>query len=232
MLPDLRILGIIPAREGSKRLPGKNILPLGGKPLIEWTIEAAKNSQCLRKIVVSSNDQAALKIARDCGVTDLPRPAELATDTAKSIDVISHVIDWHANNGEHFDAVMLLQPTSPLRTAEDIQAATKLFVEKNASSVVSMSPTEHSPLLTTTIRKDETLSEFYASLQKVPPRSQDMPVYYRLNGALYIVKIDQYLQEKTLFCDPGFAYLMPMERSIDIDNRTDFIECQTLINNR
>jgi CMP-N-acetylneuraminic acid synthetase len=226
----MRILSIIPARAGSKRLPGKNILPLAGKPVIQWTIEAAIASACLTKIVVSSDDPRALQVARACGVAGLDRPPELATDTAKTTDVVSHVIDVHARQGEHFDAIMLLQPTSPLRSADDIRAARQLFVERSAGSVVSLCPAEHPPLLMTTIGTDGALGTFYASLRNIPHRSQDMPAYCRLNGALYIVKTEQYLQHRTLFCDPGFAYIMPAERSVDIDTKIDLFECEALVN--
>lgn len=224
-----KILAVIPARAGSKRLPKKNILPLNGRPLIEWTILAAQQSGCLASIVVSSDDPSVLKIAQEYGVIDIQRPAELASDTAKSVDVINHAIDFCSSRNAQFDAVMLLQPTSPLRTAEDILAAVRLFVERDAGSVVSMSLSEHSPLLTTRLDQFASLGEFYSVLRGIPQRSQDMAPYYRLNGAIYIARVDQYLKDGTLFCDPGFAYIMPPERSVDIDSSIDFIACQALI---
>lgn len=225
----LKILAVIPARAGSKRLPKKNILPLNGKPLIQWTILAAQQATCLDRIVVSSDDPVTLKIAQECGVEYIQRPKELASDTAKSVDVINHAISFFAGRDEHFDAVMLLQPTSPLRASADIRAAVSLFTNKKAGSVVSMSLSEHSPLLTTRLNESASLQDFYPVLRSIPQRSQDMEQYYRLNGAIYIARTEQYLKTGTLFCDPGFAYIMPPERSVDIDSAVDFVTCQALI---
>jgi CMP-N-acetylneuraminic acid synthetase len=229
---DMRILGVIPARAGSKRLPGKNVLSLAGKPLIQWTIEAAKDSACLGRIVVSSDDRTALQIARACDITALERPPELATDKASTSDVVGHAVDVYADQDGHFDAIMVLQPTSPLRSAEDIRAASRLFTERSAGSVVSCCLAEQPPQWTTTIGEDGSLSGFYASLKSLPHRSQDLPPYYRLNGAIYLVAARQFRVHRTLFCEPGYAYVMPAERSVDIDTELDFATCEALLRSR
>jgi len=228
----MKIIGIIPARAGSKRLARKNILPLAGKPMIQWTIEAAKEAGCFAKIVVTSDDPGALQVARTCGVTPLVRPAELSTDTATSENVVDHAITVHATEGEHFDAVVLLQPTSPLRTAEDIRVATELFAERSAGSVVSVCRAEHPPEWMTTIPDDRALAHFYATLRRLPRRSQDLPIHYRLNGALYIARMKRFLEERSFYCDPGYAYVMPPERSIDVDTELHLMECEALIKAR
>lgn len=229
MQADLKILAVIPARTGSKRLPAKNTMPLGGRPLIEWTISAAIESECFDEIVVSSDGDEILALALGLGVQAQKRPDVLASDTAKSVDVVAHVIDVYAATERLFDAVMLLQPTSPLRTAKDILAAVELFVSRNASSVVSMSPVDHSPLWSCQLRDDRGLESFYSSLRMLPARSQDLPDFYRLNGAIYLARTIDFIRNQTFFCDPGVAYIMPSARSVDVDDRVDFLVCQSLL---
>lgn len=229
MPADLRVLAVIPARTGSKRLPAKNTMLLGGRPLIEWTIRAAIESACFDEIVVSSDGDEILSLVSGLGVQAEKRPEILASDTAKSADVVAHVVDTYASAGKSFDAVMLLQPTSPLRTAKDIVAAVELFIARDAGSVVSMSPSEHSPLWSCQLPEDGDLGDFYSGLRMLPARSQDLPDFYRLNGAIYLVRITDFLRDRTFFCSPGFAYIMPHARSVDIDDRIDFLVCQSLV---
>lgn len=229
MQADLKILAVIPARTGSKRLAAKNTMPLGGRPLIEWTINAAIEAECFDEIVVSSDGDEILALASGLGVHAQKRPAVLASDTARSVDVVSHVIDVYAATGRLFDAVMLLQPTSPLRTANDIITAVELFVSRAASSVISMSPVDHSPLWSCQLPDDQSLELFYSSLRMLPDRSQDLPGFYRLNGAIYLVRTIDFLRDQTFFCDPGIAYIMPSARSVDIDDRVGFLLCQSLL---
>lgn len=204
-------------------------MPLGGRPLIEWTISAAIESACFDEIVVSSDGDEILALASSLGVQAQQRPDILASDTAKSTDVVAHVIGAYVSTGRWFDAVMLLQPTSPLRTARDVIAAVELFVSRNAGSVVSMSPSEHSPLWSCQLQGDGDLGCFYSGLRMLPSRSQDLPNFYRLNGAIYLVRTADFLRDRTFFCDPGVAYVMPSERSVDIDDHVDFLVCQSLV---
>lgn len=225
-----RVLGIIPARAGSKRLPGKNMLLLDGKPIIDWTINAAKKSGCIDEIVVTSDDLAVSEVANSSGVTFLERPPILATDTAKTVDVVLHVVNEYKRRGCHYDVIILLQPTSPLRSAEDISNALSLFINNDASSVVSMCMVEHSPLLTCQLNSDGDLSNFYFSIKNLSSRSQDLPTYFRLNGAIYISRLDDFVREASFFSNPGFPYIMPIERSIDIDNEIDYLTAQVFMN--
>ena len=142
MIGNGKVLAVIPARGGSKGLPGKNILPVGGKPLIAYSIDAARACAAVDRVIVSSDDDAIIAAARACGC-DVPfrRPDELATDTAASIDVILHALDQVPG----YDYVVLLQPTSPLRTAADIDAACERLAGHGAQACVSVSPVEQSP---------------------------------------------------------------------------------------
>jgi CMP-N-acetylneuraminic acid synthetase len=220
-----RFLAIIPARQGSKRLPGKNKLLLGGKPLICWSIEAAKESHYIDEIIISSDDKKILQIAQQNGVKSLKRPKKLASDSATTFDVIKHVLE-HITG---YDYVVLLQPTSPLRDATDIDKAIEFLIEKSADAVISVCTMEHSPLWSNTLPEDKSMQGFLRE-DVVNKRSQDLQQYYRLNGAIYIVKIDMFLQEKSFFLKENiFAYIMSQEKSVDIDTELDFKLAQLLI---
>lgn len=218
-------LAIIPARAGSKRLPNKNRLSLCGKPLIAWSIEAAKKSQYLSHIVVSSDDEAILTLASQLEVEALQRPSEFAKDTSSTVDVIKHVLQYHPN----YEYIVLLQPTSPLRTSQHIDQAIELLNEKNADAIISVSPTEHSPLWCNTLPKDNDMSGFLKEELKTK-RSQDLPTYYQLNGAIYICKTSALLKENSLFLKENiFAYVMDKKSSVDIDDELDFLFAQTIL---
>ncbi|WP_457564272.1 acylneuraminate cytidylyltransferase family protein [Caminibacter sp.] len=218
-------LAIIPARGGSKRLTRKNILPLNGKPLITYTIEAAKKSEYIDEIVVTSDDEEILDIAKKENVKIIKRPDFLATDTASSIDVLIHAIE----NMPKFDYIILLQPTSPLRNENHIDEAIELLDKKNADAVVSVCEMEHSPLWSNTIPENLDMSGFLRDEVK-GKRSQDLPKFYRLNGAIYICKTDEFLKYKTLFLDKNiFAYVMDRKSSVDIDDEVDFKLAEVLL---
>lgn len=216
-----RILAIIPARSGSKGLPGKNIRDLSGKPLIAWSIEAALESRYLDKILVSTDSPEIAEVARRFGA-EVPflRPAHLATDEAKSIDAIFHAIQWLKEHEQSFDLVMVLQPTSPLRTTRDIDAATELFFQKNASAVVSVAPCDHHPWWTNSLPEDGNMGNFLRP--EALSNRQALPVYYRLNGAIYLAEITFLMENESFFGPRTFAYRMPAGTSIDIDTRLDF----------
>ena len=212
-------LAIIPARGGSKRLPRKNVLDLCGKPLIAWSIEAGLKSKYITKVIVSSDDEEILSISKEYGASTIKRPSELASDTAITFDALKHVIE----NSEKFDYVVLLQPTSPLRNETHIDEAIKLLIEKNADSIISVCETEHSPLWCNTLPQDSSMNNFLRD-EVLNKRSQDLPKYYRLNGAIYICKTEKLLSEKSFFIkDNIFAFKMNKENSIDIDEEFDFI---------
>ena len=211
-------LAIIPARGGSKRLPRKNVLDLNGKPLVAWSIEAGLSSKYIDKVVVTSDDAEILSIAEYYGALSINRPAELSNDTATTFDAIKHTIE----NLERYDYVILLQATSPLRNEKHIDEAIELLENKNASAVVSVCEMDHSPLWSNILDDSLSMKSFSRSgvLNK---RSQDLEKYYRLNGAIYICKVEKLLEERGFFLkDNIFAFKMDRENSIDIDEEIDF----------
>jgi CMP-N,N'-diacetyllegionaminic acid synthase len=227
-------LAIITARAGSKRLLNKNSLDLAGKPLIAWTIDAAKKTKYISEVVVSTDSLEIKKTAEEFRATvPFIRPEHLSNDTASSFDVVEHCIEFYQTQlNQSFDYIILLQPTSPLRTSADIENAIQLLNEKNADAVVSVCETEHSPLWSNTI--DTTLSlEHFLRDEVKNKRSQDLPTYYRLNGAIYICKTEELLKQKTFFLKQKcFAYIMDKENSVDIDTALDFKMAEFLINDK
>jgi len=223
------ILGLIPARGGSKRLPGKNIRPLLGKPLIAWTIEQALESKYLDRVIVSTDSKEIAEISKKYGA-DVPfiRPYELATDESKSIDVSLHVIKWMEENHKSYDLLMLLQPTSPLRNSSDIDKAIELFFEKDASAIISVCETENHPYWSNILPPDHCMKNFLKK-HLSNKNKQDLPVFYRLNGAIYLAYWNYLKQNKTFFGSNTFAYVMPKERSLDIDEELDFIQAEILM---
>ncbi len=228
MYSQKRFLAIIPARSGSKGLKDKNIRMLNGKPMIAYTIESAIESNIFDDIVVSTDSEIYADIAIKYGA-DVPflRPDYLSSDEATTNDVIEHTIRELEKLGKIYDYFMILQPTSPLRTIEDIIGAVKLLFEKNANSVVSVCETEHSPLYMNVL--DETLSMDNFLSQNVKSRRQELPKYYRLNGAIYLCKLDYFLEYKNLYKEKSYAYIMENKRSIDIDDELDFLIAETLM---
>lgn len=220
----MEIVAIIPARGGSKRLPGKNIKNLAGKPMIAWTIEAAQQSKACSKIVVSTEDNKVATVAGLWGAEILDRPAELATDEAKSIDVVIHAIQELGLN--ETDYVLLLQPTSPLRTGDDIRQAVKIMQEENAEAVVSV--TEIPKLayedIVQRVAQGSILEPVYPEITKV------MEKRYMLNGAIYLNKVKSLIEKKTFRpWRKTVAYIMPPERSIDVDTKAEFLMAKALI---
>lgn len=212
-------LAIIPARGGSKRLPRKNVLELAGKPLICWTIEAAKSSKYVDKVVVTSDDNEILSISANQFVEIIRRPDYLASDTATTFDVIKHAI---LNIRGSYDFIILLQPTSPLRTALQIDESIELLMEKEASAVISVCKDGHSPLWSNTLPDDGNMGSFIREEIK-NKRSQELPEYYRLNGSIYICRTQKLIEEGTFFIRKNiFAYKMGQESSIDIDEKIDY----------
>lgn len=224
-----KILALIPARGGSKRLPRKNVKPLAGKPLIAWTIERARQSRYIDRIIVSTEDRHIAAVSRKFGA-EVPfmRPKKLAGDTANGMDVVFHSIAWMETNSDRFDLILLLQPTSPLRTADDIDAAIELLFSKKAKAVVSICESEHHPYWANTIPESGSMKGFIEPEIKNKNR-QELPVFYRLNGALYIAYINYLSSNKSFLGDETFAYVMPPERSVDIDTHLDFIIADALL---
>ena len=223
------LLAIIPARGGSKRLSRKNVLPLAGKPLIAWTIEAALRCGAVGRVVVSTEDPEIAAVAESCGA-EVPfmRSPGLATDTTTTIDVVLDILSKLPQAGR----VVLLQPTSPLRTARHIDEAAKLMDVRGAKAVVSVSEAEHPPEWSNPLPEDGSMDRFLRDDLK-NKRSQDLPVSYRLNGAIYIADARMLIQERTFLpCRGAYAYRMDRESSIDIDGKVDFILAEILMRDR
>ena len=227
------ILGLIPARGGSKGLPRKNIKPVSGKPLIAWTIEQALASKFLDRVVVSTDDKEIAEVSKKYGA-EVPfmRPKELATDKSKGIDVVLHTIDWlkENDNRKQCDLLMLLQPTSPLRKSEDIDKAIELLFLKEAKAIVSVCEVGHHPLWANTLPEDGCMKDFIRQ-EIINKNRQELPVFYRLNGAIYLAYCNYVKQCRSFIGKDTFAYIMPRERSIDIDGKIDFKLAEILIKN-
>jgi N-acylneuraminate cytidylyltransferase len=214
----LKVLAVIPARGGSKGIPGKNIRMLAGKPLIAWTIRAAMDSGVVDQIVVSTDDKEIGEIALAWGA-EVPglRPAALAQDETGSMDVVLHL----AAQIDAFDWLLLLQPTSPLRSADDIRGIMNLVFERGAHSAVSLCESSSSPVWMYNIDK-------YDRLRSVLPfgnhvhRRQELSPAYQLNGAMYLMKREWLLTNKNFIGSDTIGYLMPPERSADIDTPLDW----------
>ena len=223
------MLAIIPARGGSKRLPNKNILELSGKPLIVWTIDAAKRSKRIDRIVVSTDDGDIAETAINAGV-DVPfiRPTHLAEDHTSTYEVVAHTLTQLRNYGDQFEYLLLLQPTSPLRTAEHIDGATDLLISKNADAVISVTEANHLNEWSGEIPESLCLEKFFHG--KTEKRSQELPKQFRINGAIYLVDVSKLLAYKTFFLPKNIiAYRMKREASIDIDTQLDFQLAEFLI---
>ncbi|MDD4966485.1 acylneuraminate cytidylyltransferase family protein [Halothiobacillus sp.] len=221
------MLALIPARGGSKGLPGKNIRPLKGRPLIGWSIEAARASRYVSRIVVSSDDEEILAVARDQGAeTPFRRPASLAGDATPGMDVVLHALDQLAG----FEWVVLLQPTSPLRLAADIDAAIEQCLKTNAPACVSVCEAPASPWWMFEVGAECRMRSFLPAEQR-PVRRQDLPDLYALNGAVYVAKTEWLRMSLSFLTEETVAYVMPPARSVDIDTLFDFQLAECLLEN-
>lgn len=217
----MRNIAIIPARSGSKGLPDKNIKLLNGKPLLAYTIDAARESKCFDTIMVSTDSAEYAEIAVNCGA-EVPflRSAGISGDNASSWDVVREVLAMYKEKGELFDAFALLQPTVPLRSAEDIIAGFQLMDEKKAGAVVAVCEAEHSMSLYNTLPEDRSFVGFIKDSAKYARQMNE--TYYRLNGALYISKVEHFSSHNYIGDANCYATIMPAYRSIDIDTIDDF----------
>ena len=224
----MRVLGIIPARGGSKAIPGKNLAPLGGVPLLGWTIAAALDSR-LAWTVLSTDDPAIADAGRAAGV-DVPfvRPDGLATDSARSIDVAQHALDAVESHDGPYDAVMLLQPTTPFRTAADIDAALDLLVASGADSVISVVDVGgHHPARMKHIVDGRLIEPSYAEEVENQPRQELAPLFIR-NGAIYLTRCDV-LRSGSFRGSDSRALVMPEERSVNIDVPLDLLLARAVV---
>lgn len=225
----MRNIAIIPARCGSKGLKDKNIKLLAGKPLLAYTIEAAVQSRQFDEVMVSTDSERYAEIAKNYGArVPFLRSEGTATDTASSWDMVDEVLTRYEDIGQSYDTFCLLQPTSPLRTGDDIVAAYELYREKADFAVVSVCEAEHSPLWCGHLPENHEFSGFInADSMK---QRQTGGKFYRLNGAIYIVCIEKYKEDRFLYQQGSYAYIMSQDRSVDIDTEIDFRLAEVLIN--
>jgi len=214
-------LAIIPARCGSKGLPGKNTLPLAGKPLLAWSVEAALNSKYITETIVSSDCKEILNVAQKYGAYPLQRPKELALDSSPSEPLIHHAIEHFKKEGKEFDYTILLQPTSPLRDSADIDNAIEYLLKKRANALISVYEPTHSPFKAFKLNNEGYL-EGIVDNEKPFLRRQDLPSVYFTNGAIYIIKTAIFETTLKLFTSSTVPFIMSIEKSIDIDTLDDF----------
>jgi len=225
MIRTKSVLAIIPARGGSKGVPRKNIRQLSGKPLIAWTIEEAKKSKYIDRLIVSTDDEEIAAIARKWG-GEVPfmRPSSLSQDHTPGIEPVLHAI----SSLPGYDYIVLLQPTSPLRTSEDIDLCLEHCQGQNANACVSVTMTDKSPYWMYHLT-DENALEPVIIPEKPIFRRQDAPDVYVLNGAVYIAKTSWLQENQTFLHKETIGYVMPRERSIDVDTELDFSILETII---
>jgi len=232
MYKNKKILALITARKESKGLIRKNIKPFAGKPLIAWSIEEAKNSKYIDRVVVTTEDEGIAKISKKCGA-DVPfmRPRHLALDNTKHIDVILHSMLWLEENNKPYDLLVLLQPTCPLRTSEDIDNSIITLFQKNAKAVVSVSEVEHPPYWDNILPKNGCMKNFLRP-DVIGKNRQELPTFYRINGVIYVAYWDFLKRAKTFFGNQTYAYIIPKNKAVDIDDETDFKFAEFLMNYR
>ena len=229
MIGNKKVLAVIPARGGSKGIPNKNVVSLMGKPLINWTIEAASSSRYIDHLILSSDDECICSVAKaaGCNVPFL-RASELATDDAKTVDVVLDAI----NRTPGFDLVVVLQPTSPLREASDIDNCLELLIAQGAATAVSVSESRDHPFLVYSMAADSRLDAFLKIDPSVSMRRQDLPPAYSLNGAIYIAEIDWLIASRSFVSPETVGYLMSREKSIDIDEPSDLERARVYLSDR
>ena len=229
MYQNKRILAIIPARGGSKGIPHKNIINLCGKPLIAYSIEAAKQSTYIDTVIVSTDDVDIQQISEEYGASvPFLRDAQIASDEATTISVVVDAVERLKEKEQIFDAVVLLQPTSPLRTTEEIDVAIDVFFQNEMKGVVSVNVADVSPFLLRTIKGSQ-LQRIISESSTI--RRQDMPTYYEVNGAIYINAISD-ITESLSFNDNPIPYIMNREHSVDIDTWDDLEKAKYYLNNK
>lgn len=233
----INFLAIIPARGGSKGIPNKNIVNVEGMPLIQYTIEAAQKCNNLNKLLLSTDDKKIAEIGKNFGV-EVPfmRPTKLAQDDTPAIDVILHALDWLKQNDSYQpDAVVLLQPTSPLRTEKHIDKAIQLFVNKNADTVVSMVevPHNYSPYKLMKLDNEKLIDFWDSPIDFNIYQRQKVPELYARNGpAILIAKTDVIFRKKTFYGSKVLPFIMSKEESIDIDDKSDLYLASLLLTDR
>lgn len=227
MIAGGKVLAVIPARGGSKGVPGKNIREVGGKPLIAWSIDAARSSRFVDRVILSSDDADIIRVAKAHGC-EVPfvREARLAQDDTPTMEVVLDALERCPG----YDWVLLLQPTSPLRAAVDIDRAVERCLQHDAPACVSVYRAQESPYWMFTLRTDDQLQPLLPEAQ--PTRRQALPPVYSLNGAIYLARSEWLRQHKNFISQGTVAYEMPVQRSIDLDTESDFQQLKTILENQ
>ncbi len=225
----MKNIAIIPARSGSKGLKDKNIKELNGKPLMAYTIDAAIKSGCFETVFVSTDSEKYAAIAKSFGA-EVPflRRKMTSSDTASSWDVVDEVLKNYELIDNKYDTFMLLQPTSPLRTSEDIKNAYNELLNKNAKAIVSVCEIDHSPRFCNILPEDKSLKSFIRK-DSFDKRRQDLQTYYRFNGAIYLAYVDYFRIDHNIYREGCFAYVMSKKTSVDIDDEYDFLIAEAII---
>lgn len=228
----MKVLAIIPARGGSKGLPGKNIRPLCGKPLIGWSIEQAKASKYITEIYVSTDSREIADVAESFGVK-VPelRPAELASDTASSASFIIYTIEKLKNEGKEFDYVILLEPTSPLREVKDIDTAIELLhTHGEADSIVGVCKTECAHPVFLVKIKNGFLSPYLGNMEAI--RRQELDELFYFEGTVYVSRINAFLEKKSFYHEKTIPYIVPKWKSFEIDDIDDWFIIESIFKNK
>jgi N-acetylneuraminate synthase/N,N'-diacetyllegionaminate synthase len=227
------VLALIPARGGSKGIPRKNLTPLLGRPLIAWTIDAARRARSVQRVVVSTDDDEIAEAALAAGAeVPMRRPAALASDTTPGIDPVLHAVSWlEEHEGYRPEFVLILQPTSPLRTADDIDAAAGELRRRQADALVSVSRMGHPLAWTSRLSADGVLVDFHGEHREETDR-QSAEERFVQNGAIYIVRRELLVERRTLYAERTLAYVMPAERSLDLDEAWEIAVAEALLRER
>lgn len=229
MIRNKKVLCVIPARGGSKGVPGKNIKLLYNLPLIAYSIKAAQNSNIFDEIMVNTDSDEIAQIALRYGASvPFLRPARQASDTAKIMDTYIHTLEYYEKNGVLFDYIMVLLPTAPLRKSEDIQGAFDVLFDKEGTSVLSVCEVDHPPFWMNTLDESRSMVDFISADIRQKNR-QELPTYYRINGAIYLAKVEVLKKDRDWYASKPVAYIMPRTRSVDIDTVEDFEYAEFLL---
>nr|WP_315199048.1 acylneuraminate cytidylyltransferase family protein [uncultured Flavobacterium sp.] len=230
----MKILAIIPARGGSKGVPGKNIKLLNGKPLLGYTSEIALQSKHLTEVIVSTEDEQIAEVAKSLGIkVPFIRPMALAQDNTPTIDAIIHALQWYENQNIFFDAVCLLQVTSPFRTLEFLNMAIEKFIERNSDSLVSVQrvPHEYNPHWTFEVN-DEGNLKIATGETKIIPRRQELPTAFHRDGSIYITKAKVLQEEHSLYGKSTAFIESELEFYVNIDSLQDWEKAEKMIQNK
>ena len=220
MIERARVVAVVPARGGSKGIPRKNVADLAGKPLLFYTLEAAQGARSVSETVVSSDDEDILALARRQGATALARPAALASDHSACEPVVTDALAQLGRLGRHYQVLVLLQPTSPLRDAGDVEAALKRFFDSDATSLISVYEPPHSPCKAFRLDQRGMLRGLVDDGAPFRNR-QELPTCFYPNGAIFVTGVDRFLTTGTLFSERTVPFVMPRDKSIDIDDAED-----------